>query len=203
MIDAGIAGLIMGLLAAVFAGSEAILVLENATGAGLRQGLAAGAGVATAAGLWAVAFSLFDVVAAAFRDHWSGFWKWVAVVGLLLVGGSVVRNQISHRLIPYGLIHESEPASRHYLGFLARSLIDPVTAIFFISLTVGPDSGHSPAEAIVFVVCVFLGSLCWQAFLTVMGARRSDPFSPKARRRLRWADCVLLSIFTAYIALAT
>jgi len=203
VIEAAFGGLIVGLLAAVFTGSEAILVMEAATCAGLRRGLAAGAGVATASAVWAVAFSVLDVFAGGIRDNWSGFWKWVTVAAIALVGVPVVRNQLSRRLIPYGLVPNSDPASMHYLAFLGRAAVDPVTAIFFLSLLVGPDSGHNPIEALAFVVAVFSSSLCWQTGVAVIGARRAGPISPRARRRMLWVDCVLLIIFAAYIVLAS
>lgn len=203
MIHAAIGGLIVGLLGAVFTGSEAILVMEAATPASLRRGLAAAAGVATASAVWAVAFSVLDVFASGLRDDWAGFWKWVTVAAIVLVGAAVLRNQLSRRLIPYGLVPNSDSASRRYVAFLGRAVVDPVTAIFFVSLVVGPDSGHNPVEALAFVVAVFSSSLCWQTGLAVIGARRAGPISPRARRRMLWVDCVLLTIFAAYIALAT
>lgn len=197
-------GVLIGVSVAVFAGSEAIRVLETATDGGLRRGLVGGAGVATADGLWAVAFSVLDTAAGGLREHWHGLWKWVALGALLLLGLSVVRDIAQHRTIPIGDTSTvGRSAASLYRSFLGHALLSVVTAVFFISLVTGPDSGHQPTEAVAFVGGVAIGSMLWQTGLAMIGARRSGPLSPVARRRLQWTDCVLLTIFIAYIALAT
>lgn len=204
MIRAAIDGLVLGLSVAIFAGSAAILVLETAASVGRGRGLSGGAGVATGDGLWAVAFVALGSVAGGLRDHWAGLWKWCAVAALLLIGVSLIRSQFRARPRPvYVPVAGSETAGALYRSFLGHSVIDPVTAIFFISLLAGPDSGHRPAAAAALVVGVFCGSMCWQAGLVLIGTRRAASLTTVARRRLRWVDCILLAVFTAYIAFGT
>lgn len=197
-------GLLIGVSVAVFAGSEAIRVLETATDGGLRRGLVGGAAVATADGLWAVAFSILDTAAGGLREPWHELWKWVAVGALLLLALSVFRDILQRRPIPIHATRlDRKSTATLYRSFLGHALVSVVTAVFFISLVTGPDSGHQPVEAVAFVGGVAIGSMLWQIGLAIVGARRSAPFSPVARRRLQWTDCVLLAVFIAYIAFAT
>lgn len=195
-------GLITGVSVAVFAATAAIF--ETTTGAGRRQGLAGGAGGATGDGLWAVAFVALDGAANGLRSHWSGFWKWAAVAALLLVGASVVRNLVRRNPLPIWAPGQNPAsAARTYRSFLVRSLTDPVTAIFFVSLMITTNGAYAPAAGAAFVGGVFAASLCWQFGLALLTARRGGPLSDSARRRLSMLDCVLLTIFVVYIVLAT
>ena len=72
---------------------------------------------------------------------------------------------------------------------------------FFGSLALGSAPRYGPAQALVFAVGAFLGSLAWQSALAVVGVRRGRVFTARGRRRLGVLDCVLLAVFTAYIAL--
>lgn len=197
MIGALTTGLVVGLSIAVFVGFAAMSVIETAAHGGLRNGLAAGLGIATGDGVWAA------VAAGTTLDHllrpWETYLRWAAVAVLVGLGVLAARQLLRPGPEPTERLPES--AGGLYRTYLAATLRDPVTVIFFGSLILGAAPRYGPAQTSVFAAGAFLGSLAYQAALAGVGAWRRRAFTARTRRTLWVLDCALLTLFTAYIAL--
>lgn len=199
MIGALTTGLLVGLSIAVFVGFAAMSVIETAAHRGLRSALTAGLGIATGDGLWAVMVATAGTTLNRILGPWESYLRWAAVAALAVLGVLAVRQVL--RCDPESSERLPESLPGVYRAYLAATLRDPVTVIFFGSLILGSIPRYGPAQASLFVAGVFLGSLAWQTALAVAGARRGRTFSMRTRRRLWVLDCALLALFTTYLAL--
>lgn len=197
MVDALTTGLVVGLSIAVFVGFAAMSVIETAANGGLRNGLTAALGIATGDGSWAAVVAAAGTALSQILGPYESYLRWAAVAVLACLGVLAVRQVRHPDPEPGGRI----PQSGVYRVYLAATLRDPVTVIFFGSLALGSAPRYGPAQALVFAVGAFLGSLAWQSALAVVGVRRGRVFTARGRRRLGVLDCALLAVFTAYIAL--
>lgn len=192
-------GLLVGLSIAVFVGFAAMSVIETAAHGGLRSGLTAGLGIATGDGMWAAVVAAAGTALYEILGPWESYLRWAAVAVLAGLGVLAVRQVLRRSPEPPERVPES--LSGVYCTYLAATLRDPVTVIFFGSLILGAAPRYGPAQAVVFATGAFLGSLAWQSSLAGVGARRGRMFSVRSRRRLGVLDCALLAVFIAYIAL--
>ena len=199
MVGAFGTGWLIGLSVAVFVGYAAMAVLETAARDGFDNGLAAGLGIATADSLWAVVAAVGTVVNRVFVP-WSAYLNWAAVAAL--AGLAVVAVRELRRSHPAGAAgtRVAGTATSVYREFFAGTAREPVTVIFFLTLTLGVLPHYRATEWAVFVAGVFLASLFWQTGMAAIGARRGQVLSPRARRRVLVVDVLLLMIFIAFVA---
>lgn len=192
------AGAVVGLSIAVFVGFAAMSVIETAARGGLLIGLAAGAGIASGDALWAAVTVTGGPVIGRVLGPWDSYLRWAAVAVLFALGVLAVRQVLA----PAGVADDlPPPPAATYRTYLAATLRDPVTLVFFGSLILGAGHRYTSAEAMAFIAGAFLGSLGWQSLLAGAGARRGRSFSARTRRRLWVLDCLLLALFATYIAL--
>lgn len=200
MTEALIAGLLVGLSAAVFVAGAAMTVMETAIRRGLSVALAGGIGIAAGDAVWAAVAAAAGAAISQLFAPWATALQWAAigVIGVLLV--LAVRELI--RPEPPAPVAEL-PGSplRAYGVFLLHTLGNPVTAVYFLSIILGAAPRYGAAESSAFVAGVFLASLSWQWILATAGALRRRTFSGRARRGVLALDCVLLALLIAYIAL--
>lgn len=199
MVGAFGTGLLIGLSVAVFVGYAAMAVLETAARDGLGYGLAAGLGIATADSAWAVVAAAGVVVNRVFVP-WSGYLNWAAVAALAGLAVVAVRElRRSDPAVAAGTRVDGTAAGV-YREYLAGTTREPVTVIFFLTLTLGVLPHYRATEWAAFVAGVFLASLVWQAGMAAIGARRGRVLSPPARRRVLVMDVFLLVVFIALVA---
>jgi arginine exporter protein ArgO len=80
----------------------------------------------------------------------------------------------------------ADPA-RTYVRFLAITLLNPTTVLYFTSLILGrPELGSGPAEQAAFVLGAILASTSWQLLLAAVGAL--------LHRRLPWGIAFAVSL---------
>lgn len=197
MLPALTSGVVVGLSIAVFVGYAAMSVIETAALGGLGNGLTAALGIATVDGLWAAVVAAAGTPLDRILGPYEPYLRWAAFAALAYLGVLAVRQVLRPDPEPAGLI----PQAGVYRVYLTATLRDPVTVIFFGSLILGSAPRYGPAQASVFALGAFLGSLAWQSALAGVGARRGRTFTARGRRRLAVLDCALLAVFTAYIAL--
>ena len=88
----------------------------------------------------------------------------------------------------------SQPG-RTYLRFLAITLLNPTTILYFVALILGrPQLGEGPAERAAFIVGAALASASWQLFLAVLGSL--------AHQRLPWKVQLGISLLGNAVVLA-
>jgi len=70
-----------------------------------------------------------------------------------------------------------------YGRFLALTIINPMTVVYFTTMVLGSGAGHSPTfvEALLFAIGAFAASLSWQTLLAGVGALARRGLSPRFR----------------------
>lgn len=180
MSESFIAGAIAGFGIAIPVGPVAVLIIELGVRRGLRTAVAAALGTATADAVYAVLAVVAGAGIAALLEPLAPALKVVAVAILVIIAARGLYLALYHARtgIPSGAQLPSH-AGRTYARFLAITLLNPTTILYFAALILGrPELGDGPAERGAFIVGAALASASWQLFLAVLGAL--------AHRRLPW-----------------
>jgi threonine/homoserine/homoserine lactone efflux protein len=206
VIGAFLAGAAAGYAIAIPIGAIAVLILDVGIRRGLRPALGAGAGAASADGIYAfiaMAFgaALVGVIAPIERPL-----RFVSVIVLVAIG---LRGLLALRGAP-GEIQSPTPErapetggsfARTYLQFLALTLLNPATVVYFAALILGlPEVGDDLSERVAFVVGAFVSSLSWQSLLAVVGSVGHRRLSPGLRWATSMAGSLVILAFAAIIA---
>jgi arginine exporter protein ArgO len=173
--DALVSGLLAGYGVAVPVGAIAVLILSLAARVSLRVGAAAGLGVATADGLYAVVAVLGGAALARVIEPLARPLQVVAVVVLLGIAARISWTAWRHYREP------ARPAAvrgglgtplRAYAGLLALTLLNPATVVYYAALVVGQRASGSlsAGQAAVFVLAAFAASASWQLLLAGGGS---------------------------------
>ena len=193
MIDALILGAVAGYAIAIPFGPIAALILRTGMQRGLRAALAAGAGAATADLVYATAAM---VAGPAIVDAVAPVLLPARLVAAALLLGLAVRMLL--RMGATAPAPEPVATRRTYATFLALTLINPATVIYFASLAIGlPALSNEPAARAAFVVAAVLSSLSWQWLLAGAGAALHGRMPP----RLAGATAVTSAAIIAGLAL--
>lgn len=173
MLQAAIAGALAGYAIAIPVGAIAVLIIHTGLTQGLRAGMAAGAGAATADLIYASIAAL------------AGLWV-SSIIGpfedpLRIVGGAIliafgVRGLLLLRsaretVDPVTAHGEARrPHHRTYLTMLGLTLLNPATVVYFSALIVGLPFLGDAGDRLAFAVAAGAASLSWQWLLAVFGA---------------------------------
>ena len=185
MLQAAIAGALAGYAIAIPVGAIAVLIIHTGLTHGLRAGLAAGAGAATADFIYASLAAL------------AGLWI-ASIIGpfetpLRVIGGAIlivfgVRGLLALRsareTIDPAAVAEAEhrPHHRTYLTLLALTLLNPATVVYFSALIVGLPFLGDAGDRLVFAAAAGLASLSWQWLLAIFGAALGRGGGHRVRR---------------------
>ena len=185
MLQAAIAGALAGYAIAIPVGAIAVLIIHTGLTHGLRAGLAAGAGAATADFIYASLAAL------------AGLWV-ASIIGpfetpLRVIGGAIlivfgVRGLLALRsareTIDPAAVAEAEhrPHHRTYLTLLALTLLNPATVVYFSALIVGLPFLGDAGDRLVFAAAAGLASLSWQWLLAIFGAALGRGGGHRVRR---------------------
>lgn len=198
------AGALAGLAIAVPIGAIAVLIIDVGIRHGFRPAAAAGAGAATADGIYASVASLFGAAVAGFIAPWQGALRAVSVVVLLAIAARSLMAALAARGSQPAAAVESPATRALYLRFLGLTLINPATVIYFTALIVGlPSTGRGPVERGAFVVGAFVASLAWQMILARFAAVAHHRLPPSARIATSLLGSVVIVLFAARIALGS
>ncbi len=218
MIGALFAGLAAGYGIAIPVGAVAILIVETGIRSGFRAAAAAGAGTASADGIYAIVAATFGVALAGVLAPWQVALRAAAVVvlvGLSLRGfRSVARDAERARerapgtagpaagaLVPDGSGGAPRSTRRIYAAFLGLTLLNPMTITYFAALILGLNgTGTDPAEKIAFVVGAFGASLSWQTLVAAAGGALHRRLAPRLRLAVGVTGNVIVLAFAAVIA---
>ncbi len=217
MAEALIAGIIAGYGVAIPVGAIAVLIVDASLRRGLRVGLAAGAGAATADGFYAGLAALAGAAIARLVSPMQAQLGWLSVGALVLIatrGLVVLRRELARSRAdePVGDAasgqesvtqprYRDDPARRTYLRFLALTIINPMTVVYFAALVLGlPAIGSGAAERAAFVAGAFLASLSWQSLLAGVGAIVHRRLPARSRLATSLVGNVIVLAFAANIA---
>jgi threonine/homoserine/homoserine lactone efflux protein len=171
MLEALLAGAIAGYAIAIPVGAIAVLIIHTGLTGGLRQGLAAGAGAATADLIYATIAALAGAAVAAFVGPLQAPLRVVGGIVLVLIGlyGLMTawqsRDRDTGAHLPAHRAH-----GRTFVALLGLTLLNPATIIYFAALTVGLPFLSDVGERLAFAGAAFVASLSWQSLLALFGA---------------------------------
>src|SRR5690606_17857942 len=183
-----LSGIVAGYGVAVPVGAIGILIIETGLRNGLRKGLAAGAGAATADLIYAVVAVIGGAgAAAAIGDIGPGF-RYVGGVVLVVMALLGIRRAIRQD----GVVERG--AGRTYAAFLGLTLVNPMTVLYFAAVVMGLGlaTGMTPVEGIAFIAGAAVASLSWQWLLAFGGFTLGSRLSERARRWLAVAGNLLV-----------
>lgn len=175
-----LAGALAGYAIAIPVGAIAVLIVEIGIRRGFRTAAAAGAGAASADGLYASLAAVGGAAIAGILEPLARPLKVIAIGALLGIG---LRGLVLMLLGPRRVAGSAELPVRRigtYLRFLALTLLNPATVIYFAALILGlPNLGRGPDERAAFVAGAFLASLSWQTTLAAIGAIAHHRLPPR------------------------
>jgi threonine/homoserine/homoserine lactone efflux protein len=165
-----VSGVLAGLAVAMPLGPIGTLVFERGARLGFRHGAAAGMGVATADGIYALLAAAAGAAIAAALEGVQDTLRLVAALALLAI--------VAYGLISFfrGGTENAEPREvppgRTFAVFLGLTAINPLTVSIFAALIAGlPDIASAGAGAkAVFVAGAFAASAAWQTSIAGAGA---------------------------------
>jgi arginine exporter protein ArgO len=197
-------GLLAGYGIAIPVGAIAILIVGVGMRCGFACGASAGAGAATADLMYATVAAVAGTAVAQALAPWSSAIRVVSaavLVGLAVMGLARARRPAP---LPDGqvLVRRGELALT-YTRFLALTIINPLTVVYFTTMAVGSGAGRSrtPTEVAVFVAGAFVASLSWQLFLAATGAMARRGLSPSFQTRAAVAGNLLILVMAGRILL--
>lgn len=182
MLEAALAGAIAGYAIAIPVGAIAVLIIHTAVTHGLRTGLAAGAGAASADLTYAAIAVIVGGAAAALISGIETPLQIVAGVALIVLGlRGFAGLRSTHDPAASRVRAATHSHRRTYLTFLGLTLLNPVTVVYFAALVVGMPNLGGPTERAAFVLAVFAASLSWQWLLAAAGAALGHGSSHRIR----------------------
>jgi arginine exporter protein ArgO len=200
-VRAFVEGVLAGLGIAVPVGAVAVLIVDLGMRRGFITAVPAAMGAASADLTYAaVAAVVGTTVASALEPHE----RTIELVSAAVLAGIVV-----YRLLR---LRRSEDARRQrtgsdpcrtYAGFLAITLVNPLTVTYFAALIlgIGDDALGSSWEKALFVIGAFVASALWQLLLAGAGALLQHRLSHRARIATALAGNALIAAFALRLAL--
>ncbi len=196
-----LAGAVAGYAIAIPVGAIAVLLIETGLRRGFRAAFAAGAGAATADGIYAILAMAAGAAIAVVLEPLTRPLRFVA--GFVLFG-IAARSFISARR-PADPGVAAEPVGRTgalglYLRFTGLTLLNPSTVIYFAALILGlPRIGVDLGASVAFIAGAFIASLSWQTLLAVISAEGHRRLPPEFRNVLGVIGSVVIAAFAVAI----
>jgi threonine/homoserine/homoserine lactone efflux protein len=180
MLDAMLAGIVAGYGIAIPVGAIAVLIVDTGMRCGFRCAAFAGAGAATADLLYA---SVAVLGGAAVASALAGAQTPVrlvsaSVLAAMAVAGLRKAGRAGSTVSSEGVVPDRAELVRTYGKFVALTIVNPLTVVYFTVLVVGMGlaDGLTAGQGVLFAGGAFAASLSWQTLLAGVGA--------SARRRL-------------------
>lgn len=197
-----VAGALAGWAIAIPVGAIAVLIVEIGIRRGFRVAAAAGAGAATADGLYATLAAVGGTALAAFLEPLEAPLRAVAIAALLAIGiRGLLLVTIGPRAVPGTAVMPVRVAGT-YIRFLGLTLLNPQTVVYFAALILAlPDLGRGPGERAAFVAGAFLASLSWQLSLAAVSAVAHHRLPPGFQLGISILGNALICGFAVLLAL--
>jgi arginine exporter protein ArgO len=193
-------GVLAGFGIAVPVGAIAVLIVDLAMRQGFVGAIPAAMGAASAdLSYAAVAAGAGIAVAAALAPHQRS----IELASATLLAGIVMYRMLRLFQAPsHARAHQhltGDRPLRIYAGFLALTLVNPLTVTYFAALILGlgDDAVGSGADKALFVMGAFVASAAWQLVLAAVGA----VLHRRLPERARLATAVLGNVLIAALAI--
>ncbi|SES97637.1 LysE family translocator [Paenibacillus sp. NFR01] len=185
-------GIGFGLIVAAPVGPISVLVMNRVLGRGFRAGLATGAGIALADGLYAcIAVLGFRAVNAFF----SAFAAPLRLFGCLFLGYLALRMLFS-RIGETSVQDRDKSMWHNTVSGLLLTLSNPVTILSFAALAASLGSGAGRSWLL--PSGIMLGSIIWWLFLSLLISWLRGKISSAFSRKLTFASSLILLLFSLY-----
>ena len=218
MLTAFLAGVLAGLGIALPLGAIGVLIVREAVERGIRPAVAAALAVATVDFGYAI---VAVVLGSRVADWLEGYERVVQLVGasaLAAVVGHglwVLRRQAARRSAyatrggpapdgPAGTgpAPVALPTSHVFARFVALTIINPMTAVYFVALTTGlADQVTGAGAGAAFAVGVFVGSVAWQLVLAIGGALAGSRMTERLRIAVSLIGYGIVALYAVRLAL--
>jgi arginine exporter protein ArgO len=218
VLTAILAGIVAGLGIALPLGAIGVLIVREAVERGTRPAVAAALAVATVDFAYAV---VAVVVGGRVADWLDGYERIVQLVGACALAAVVahglwgLRRQAAQRSAilsgagpaPGGTGGATTasialPTSHVFARFVALTIVNPMTAVYFVSLTTGlADQVTGAGAGAAFAVGVFVGSAAWQLVLALGGAVAAARMTDRLRVRVSLAGYGIVALYAVRLAL--
>ena len=195
-----IAGLAAGLLIAMQVGAVSLLVVETAVTGGVRVGVAAGLGVATADLAFGAAAAVAGGTAGAVLSEHEMEIRLVAAATLVAIAVHGLIAMRRSRGEGAAADPEADGARGHYLRFLAITSVNPLTIASFAAVATSLPLGN-PAAATAFAAGVGGASAGWHVALTVAAGHAGRWITPRVQHALSVGGRVGVLLLAAHLAL--
>jgi arginine exporter protein ArgO len=175
-------GILAGLGIAVPVGPIAVLLIDLGIRRGFVASVPAALGAASADLTYATAAAILGGAAASALRPFAVALRWASVAVLLAVAATRLLTVVRSRAggpIPAG----SASGMRLYAGFLALTLLNPVTIAYFAALILGLETSTlaGPGRRVLFVIGAFAASAAWQVVLVAAGSLLHHRLSERGR----------------------
>jgi len=187
-----LAGVAAGLGVAMPVGAITTLIALLSAQRGWRAGAAAGLGAATVDGVYATVALLFGALLAPVLVAWRTPLRWVSAVVLVAIAVALLRpawqqprtlvastaddaaagaTSAAAPVIAATWADQATTPLRAYATFVALTVVNPTTVVYFAALTTGWPAGMvtSTAGRAAFVVGAFAASAAWQLVVATAG----------------------------------
>jgi arginine exporter protein ArgO len=131
--------------------------------------------------------------------------RWLSVAVLLIIAvKGIAGARVRARAVPgdphLERLDEASPR-RTYLQFVALTIVNPATVIYFAALILGlPSVGSGSGEKLVFVLGAALASLAWQLLISTAGSLLHHRVSTRATAALSLIGYGIVLVIAANIA---
>jgi arginine exporter protein ArgO len=172
MTAAILAGLIAGYAIAIQVGAMSVLLVGFAARSRLAVGAAAGLGIGTVDGLYALVSAIGGGALATSVRPVAGP---LAVVAAVVLVGLAVRTAVlairEYRCAQTEIMPSETPNGPllAYLGFVGLTALNPTTVIYFVALVLGRHDGFGLATGTGFGLAAFAASASWHVALAAGG----------------------------------
>jgi arginine exporter protein ArgO len=201
--EAFAAGLIAGYGIAIPVGAIAVLIVQVGVKCGFRCALSAGAGAATADGVYATLAVIGGVALTQLVESIGTPLRILSGVVLVVIAVFGLRSALTPvERVAFTYPNRTELATT-YARFLGLTIINPTTIVYFAAIVVGLGvaSDMTAAGGVRFVLGAFIASLSWQALLAAVGAFAGSRLTPRAQRAAIIAGNIMILALAAIILL--
>lgn len=198
-----LSGAAAGFAVAIPVGAIALLIIELGLRRGFRIGAAAGAGAATADGVYA---SVAGLAGTALATAISPIEVPLRLLSVIVLVALAVRGLVGSVRGESADTPTSSPPplamGRTYAQFLALTLLNPTTIVYFAALILGLRAANlGGASVAAFVIGAFVASLAVQWTYAGLGALGHRRLSPRGRAALGVVGDVVILALAARIGI--
>jgi len=169
VLDVLLSGLVTGYAIAVPVGAVAVMIIAVSSRTSWRTGAAAGLGVATVDGAYALVAVVAGSAVARALEPVAGLLTTVSVVVLLGIAALTLAHAFRPERAEQAATTRWTPL-RAWLTFVGVTAINPATVLYFTAIVLGGTVViHGAGQGVVFVAAAFAASASWQLFVATVG----------------------------------